>query len=140
MERKKAIRFILCTKEFINTPSIKEKYRNNQQDFTRLRKLSFEVLILSMLKLLRRSLSMEMHSLFGDLNTYFKKITASAFVQARKKIKPELFYALHHLIVKEYYTDNDETVRRYKGMRMLSIDGSSIHLPLTPSILKQYGA
>lgn len=139
MARKKAVNLIRCTRVFINASSTKEKYRVSQQDFTRLRKLSFEVLVLSMLKLFRRSLPMEIHSLFSDLNIYLKKVTASAFVQSRKKIKPELFYDLHRLIVREYYTDNDETVKLYKGMRILSIDGSSIHLPLTPAILAQYG-
>src|SRR5690606_13632041 len=47
--------------------------------------------------------------------------------------------ALHHVIVSEYYQDNDETVKLYKGLRILSIDGSTVSLPLTADIVKRYG-
>ena len=75
----------------------------------------------------------------GGLDIYVKKITSSAFIQSRKKLKPELFYALHQLMVSEYYKDNDANVKLYKGMRVLSIDGSTINLPITPSTVAEYG-
>jgi hypothetical protein len=46
---------------------------------------------------------------------------------------------LNHLIVKEYFTDNDENVKLYKGMRILSVDGSTINLPMTDELVKRYG-
>ena len=92
-----------------------------------------------MLKLLRKSLQSELYAFFNELNSYVK-ITASAFVQSRRKLNPDLFYELNHLIVKEYFTDNDENVKLYKGMRVLSVDGSTINLPLTGEMLKHYGA
>ena len=91
-----------------------------------------------MLKLLRKSLQSELYTFFNELNSYVK-VTASAFVQSRKKLKPDLFYELNHLIVKEYFTDNDGNVKLYKGMRVLSVDGSTINLPLTGELVERYG-
>jgi len=139
MNRKTGIDFITTSREFIYASSTLELFRVNKTDFIRRRKLPFEILVLSMLKLLRKSLSSEIHNIFTELETYVKKITSSAFIQGRKKLNPELFYALHHLIVSEYYKDNDENVKLYKGMRVLSIDGSTINLPLTPSTIAEYG-
>jgi hypothetical protein len=139
MNRKASIDFITASREFIYAPSTLELFRVNKTDFTRRRKLIFEILVLTMLKLLRKSLSSEIHHIFSGLNTYVKRITSSAFIQSRRKLKPELFYALHHLIVSEYYKDNDESVKLYKGMRLLSIDGSTINLPPNKSVMAEYG-
>ena len=91
-----------------------------------------------MLKLLRKSLQSELYAFFNELNSRVK-VTASAFVQSRKKLKPDLFYDLNHLIVKEYFTDNDGNVKLYKGMRVLSVDGSTINLPVTEEMMEHYG-
>ncbi len=131
--------FFQSSNEFISKAATKEQYRLNSSDFTRNRKLPFESLILSMLRLLRKSLQLELDLIFKQLQTGVKKITTSAFVQSRKKVKPELFYALTHLIVKEYYEDNDENVTLLHGMRVLSIDGSTLQLPVTESTIQEYG-
>jgi len=65
-------------------------------------------------------------------------MTSSAFIQSRRKLKPDLFYELNQLIVKEYFTDNDGNVKLYKGLRVLSADGSTINLPVSGELLKRY--
>ena len=50
-----------------------------------------------------------------------------------------MFYELNHLIVKEYFTDNDGNVQLYKGMRVLSVDGSTVNLPVTKEMEERYG-
>jgi hypothetical protein len=139
MAKKMSSTYITVSNGFIRSTSTKELYRVSEKDFTRDRKLTFEMLALCMLKLLRRNLQLELHSFFDALNAGVKKVTASAFVQSRKKVNPDLFYALNHLIAKEYYTDNDENVKLHKGLRVLSIDGSTINLPVTEDTVAQYG-
>ncbi|MBD3639240.1 MAG: IS4 family transposase [Crocinitomicaceae bacterium] len=138
MAKKAVSAFITSSKSFINAPSTKEKYRVKMTDFTRNRKLPFEQLVLCMLKLLRKSLVLELRSFFNKSESSTNKMTSSAFVQSRKKLKPDLFYDLNQVILKEYYTDNDENVKLYKGMRVLSIDGSTLGLPFSKDILKHY--
>lgn len=139
MAKKSSISYIAISTAFINSQSTKERYRVHATDFTRTRKLPFEYIVLSMLRLLRKSLQTEMYSFFKEMGSQTKRVTASAFVQGRKKIKPTLFYALNHLITRAYYKDNEDYVKLYKGMRLLSIDGSTVNLPVTKQLQEQYG-
>jgi hypothetical protein len=137
---KKSIDAYICkSTSFINDDSTKRLYRISHTDFIRNRKLPFELLVLCMLKLLRQSLHLEIERFFNQLGKVANIVTASAFVQSRKKVKSELFRALNHLIVDEFYMDNDENNILYKGMRVLSIDGSTINLPVTENTVKEYG-
>jgi len=68
-----------------------------------------------------------------------KPFTKSAFVQYRKKIKPELFKHLSDTIVHEFYTDNKEGIELWRGFRLLGVDGSRLTLPFTTELKKIYG-
>lgn len=143
MAKKTAIHYIYLSKKFIDSLKTKLKYRVNEKDFTRKRKLTFESLALCMIKLLRQNLQIELNQyicqLYGAPNKQPLSITSSAFVQSRKKIKPDMFYDLSALIAAEFYQDNDENVKLYKCHRLLSIDGSTIHLPVNSETKKVYG-
>lgn len=139
MAKKEIFHYIKTTRSFLRSNKTKNKYRVSEKDFTRSRKLSFDLLALCMLKLIRKTIQIELHNFFSQVGKSVESITASAFVQSRKKIKPDLFYDLNKLIVNEFYTDNDESVKLYKGLRILSIDGSSIQLPLNKKIKEMYG-
>ncbi len=89
----------------------------------------------------KKSLSLEIENfvrLFNkDLN--LKSFTKSAFVQYRKKIKPELFKHLSDTIVNEFYTDNEDGIKLWRGFRLLGVDGSCLTLPFTTELKKIYG-
>ena len=135
--------FITLSSNFIYANQTKQLYRTSEKDFTRNRKLPFEELVLCMLKLLRHTIQTELNNflkeLQGSVNTAAKKITSSAFVQSRKKLKPDLFFDLNQLIAKDYYLDNDEKVKLYKGLRLLSVDGSTVNLPFSQELKSIYG-
>ncbi len=88
-----------------------------------------------------KSLSLEIENfvkLFGiPLN--IKSFTKSAFVQYRKKIKPEVFKDLANAIVDEFYTDNEPGVKLWNGFRLLGVDGSRLTLPHTKELKNIYG-
>lgn len=135
--------FIHLSSSFIYSFETKQKYRVHKNDFTRIRKLPFEELVLCMLKLLRHTIQKELNSFLkeiqGSTGSAIKKISSSAFVQSRKKLKPDMFFDLNNLIATDYYIDNDEKVKLYKGLRILSIDGSSLNLPVTEELKNSYG-
>lgn len=139
MATKKAQQFINKSVDFTSTELTKQNYRVNKTDFTRERKMKFDLLVLFMLKSLRRNITLELNTFFNEIGQKVKTITASAFIQNRRKIKPDLFRDLNKLIETEFYTDNDENVLLYKGMRVLSIDGSRVALPNTINLAKTYG-
>ena len=67
------------------------------------------------------------------------KFTKSAFVQARKKVKPEVFERLSDLLLNEFYSDNELAIKLWKGFRLLAVDGSRITLPITKELKAIYG-
>jgi hypothetical protein len=143
MAKKTALHFIDVSKKFIQSIATKQKYRVNETDFTRKRKLNFDSLVLCMIKLLRQNIQIELNAYFGELynraSKKFSSITSSAFVQSRKKIKPDMFYDLSKILADEFYQDNDENVKLYKGHRLLGIDGSTANLPVNNETKQVYG-
>jgi len=92
-----------------------------------------------MLNFLRRSLSIEIEDFTSFLKLgSLKRFTKSAFVQARMKIKPEVFEHLSQTLVKEFYTDNETAIKLWNNYRLLSVDGSRITLPFTEALREQY--
>lgn len=120
------------------------KYKVSKRDFTRRRKQSFQSTILFMLNFLTKSLAVEIENFvdfikdgIGLRNT--EHFTKSAFVQCRKKIKPEVFKHLSDSLVEEFYTDNDDSVKLWSGFRLLAVDGSRMTLPDTQELEAIYG-
>ncbi len=77
------------------------------------------------------------------LNEFFKKlkmplVTSSAFSQARKHLQAEAFIELNQKAVVAVMYD-DEDYERYKGFRLLGIDGSKIYLPPEEAIITKFG-
>ncbi len=94
-----------------------------------------------MLNMLRKSLALEIENFFNFLGkkNASNKFTKSAFVQARKKIKPEVFKHLSCSLTNEFYTDNDVAIKKWQGFRLLAVDGSRITLPITKELKSYYG-
>lgn len=95
-----------------------------------------------MLNFLTKSLALEISNFLKflkNMDIAQKTFTKSAFVQARKKIKPEVFCHLNEELVKEFYTDNPGVKTAFNGLRILSVDGSRLTLPLTKELEKIYG-
>lgn len=93
-----------------------------------------------MLNLLRKSLSLEIENFWSFLKLNpLQKFSKSAFVQARMKIKPEVFEHLSRILINEFYTENDLSIKKWKDFRVLAIDGSRITLPITKELKQLYG-
>lgn len=93
-----------------------------------------------MLNFLTKSLSLEIENFTNFFKTgNIAKFTKSAFVQARKKVRPEVFDRLSQLLLMEFYTHNDPAIKLWKGFRLLAVDGSRITLPITEELKVIYG-
>jgi Transposase DDE domain len=130
--------FLELSTTFINLPESKVMFRMSSTHFTRNKKLPFESVVLILLRGLRKSISMELFTFLKSSNSTLESISASAFVQQRKKINPDFFYKLNNHIAVDYYKDNDENVQLYKGHRVLAIDGSTINLPVSKELKQTY--
>lgn len=97
-----------------------------------------------MLNFLTKSLSIEIENFVAFIKNSIGKqntehFTKSAFVQCRKKIKPEVFKYLSDSLIEEFYTDNDESIKLWNGFRLLAVDGSRMTLPDTQELEDIYG-
>ena len=119
---------------------LKYEFKVSKEHFTRNRKQPFELIIVFMLNFLTKSLSIEIENFISLFKTgTIAKFTKSAFVQARKKVKPEVFDRLSQLLINEFYTDNELAIKLWKGFRLLAVDGSRITLPITKELKAIYG-
>ena len=88
--------------------------------------------------MLRKSLGLEIENFIYFFNhrnsNKLSTFTKSAFIQNRNKISHKVFNYLSSVIVEEFYTDNELSVKLWNGFRLLAVDGSRISLPQTKEL------
>jgi hypothetical protein len=119
-------------RELLNYFSISEK------DFTRTRKLPFDKLVLLIAKLCKKTLSVELERFFEEMGVDMS-CSVSAFTQQRMKLKPVFFYLWNMVLQKSFYHHNANEVKRWKGFRLISADGSTVSLISTEELSKNFG-
>ena len=103
---------------------------NPDKDFTRRRKLPFSTMIKSLIEMEGSALDYELMKLFE-----FKQDmpSASAFVQQRAKLRPEVF----DFIFQEF-NQSFPCTKRFKGYRLLACDGSDLNISRNPNDTENY--
>ena len=114
----------------------KERHRTEEKCFTRTRVLTFPLMILLMLQKSAKGMQLVLNEFFSKLKR--RPVSSSAFTQARRHVSHRAFIELNQkAVVATCYSDGE--YQRYKGFRLLAIDGSKIHLPDTPAIREAFG-
>lgn len=115
-------------------------FRVAPQDFTRSRLLPLPVVALSILRGHKVSQQNTLHKVFRDFDELAVVPTASAYCQARQKLRPELFAHLNQVVVTDFYRAEEARggVRRWHGRRLLGADGTKLNLPDTPMLRKAF--
>lgn len=108
----------------------KASYVKNPSDHTRKRKLSFKTIINSILQISGGNIDNELLTFF---NCSKATPTAAAFVQQRSKILPTAFEDLF-----KSFTNTVDPHAKYKGYRILAVDGSDLHVPTNPNDSDSY--
>jgi hypothetical protein len=108
--------------------------------FTRKRKLPFSLIMLLLLQKTVRSIQLHLHDFFEQW-TGLPKVTASAWTQARAKLRHTAFIELNERVILPHVYDpqSDFGVRRWRGHRLLAIDSSCVALPSVPEIGQAFG-
>jgi Transposase DDE domain len=66
-----------------------------------------------------------------------RAVTKSAFCAARQKLKPSAFIELNRHLVRRWY--HDAPIRRWHGLEVRAVDGSTLRLPDTPDAIATFG-
>ena len=93
-------------------------------DFTRSRKLPFNTLIETMLRMEGKSMDNELISAFPKAS---ETPSVSAFFQQRSKLKAGVFDDLFHSLVLS--VESLQSPQTFNGLRLLAVDGTDIHIP-----------
>ncbi|QEC76282.1 hypothetical protein [Mucilaginibacter ginsenosidivorax] len=114
-----------------------------KEDFTRNRKQPFMAVLLLMINQLKKSLAIEIDGFVRYFNDKFSAgithFTSSAFIQNRKKINPDVFKHLTGVIIKNFYTKDNDELKLLNGFRVLACDSSNLTLPFTKEFKERYG-
>jgi Transposase DDE domain len=131
---------ITILREFLKNSLIIDTFRSKNTDFTRERKLPFWTTTVLILTSWKTSMHNRLNKFFDDFNLLDIMPTSSAFCQARKKIKPELFIALKDETVKFFYDtyEKEGLVKRWQGRSLYAIDGSIMNIPDTEETREKY--
>ena len=102
--------------------------------------MPFNYLIVSILKMGKSGLQREMDSFFKeteDADFSIRRVTKSAFTQARKFLSPGAFLELNEVVVQHFY--QNVAYLGYKNHRLLAVDGGFLNLPDHESIREEFG-
>jgi hypothetical protein len=87
----------------LNAPELVKRFRVGVTDFTRQRVLTFSVVVVLILRGHKLSMQTALNKFFRALGELFRVVTASAYSQARQKLKPAVFIHLNEVVWKDYY-------------------------------------
>jgi len=136
------LKIISALKEFLITVAdntdYKSFFRNKETDFTRKRKLSFEKLVLLIVRLCKKTLSVEIETFFEEMNSGLQ-CSVAAYSLQRMKLNPSFFYSWNMVLWMNFYTAYGSRVKRWRGFRVLGCDGSSISLVNKPDLQEYFG-
>ena len=123
------VQIITELKEFletvVNESDIRQLFTTDQADFSRKRKLPLEKLTGILINLPKGSLSIEIQEFFDSLGQGKQSCTKSAFCLQRVKLNPLFFAVWNKWLADNFYHYYGDTVKRWKGFRLLAVDGSS---------------
>ena len=134
----KVIEFL---KETITSQDFISRHKKSDQDFKRKRSLPFTTVVIFLINLLRSSIQNELDHFFKAINKSDiaqTQVTASAFCQARKKLKHSVFIELSTKAIEFFYYHFSP--KTWKGFRLYAIDGSTVKVPRVDEVKEYFGA
>ncbi len=116
-----------------------ESHKKRKEYFTRERIFNFSGLMLFQMNIASKSLTVELTRFFKRIsgNTQEKNGSKQSYSDARMKMSYQAYVELNDRFVSAYYADDD--YQRWKGYRLIAIDGSRIQLPSTPAMIEEFG-
>lgn len=129
-------------RQFLNSPGFRERHRARPEDFTRHRVLSFRRVAVLVLQKTVRSIQLHLHDFFRELGESIDTVSASAWTQARAKLKHTAFIELNQGAILDpiYAPDSAFDPCCWQGRhRLLAIDSSLLRLPDEEEIGNTFG-
>ena len=114
--------------------------RRSGRDFTRERALPLQRLVPLLLNFRKGTNRDELDQFFETITDDPASVTPvseAAFCRARQKLKPEALVTLNNVLLDS--TNQQVVQQRWRGLRVLAVDGSTGRLPNLPAIEEYFG-
>jgi hypothetical protein len=127
-------------KKEVQAADVMRRFRVKATDFTRVRVLTWPIVIVLILRGQKVSLQNAVNKFFSTLGRVWEVVTASAYSQARQKVQPEVFVHLNAVTCEEFYRryGADHEVVLWQGHRLLGVDGSYLNLPDSEATRREF--
>ncbi len=120
----------------MNSVELRENHRKAKSYFSRSRILTFPVVVAILIQKSVKSMQLVLNELLEKMEV--PVVSSSAFTQARSHLSHEVFIELNQeAVVKVSYGDGE--YERYKGYRLIGVDGSKVYLPREKEIVQEFG-
>ena len=140
--REANLEIIKRLKEFLaqvkQDPALRNHFAS-QESFTKNRKLPLERMVYLIISLLKRSLSVELEDFFQSYCQDEQCASKAALSKQRQKLDYSFFTLWNTLLVKSFYECYQHHVKRWKGFRLMAIDGSTAYLINKPELITHFG-
>jgi hypothetical protein len=134
--------FIITTiRRVLGSDSFCHRHKRRPEDFTRRRHFCFVRTVVFLLQKTVRSVQLHLHEFFERLGEACPPVSASAWCQARLKLRHPAFIELNQRAILEpvYGAGSAFAVKRWRGHRLVGIDSSLLHLPNTEEVGREFG-
>jgi hypothetical protein len=118
---------------------LRSLFTTSKTDFTRERKLNFERLVLLLINFFKKSYNIEIAEFYNRVSPESQPVSKSAFCQQRMKIKGVFFTCLNEILVQSFYTHYEHRLKRWHGMRLIAIDGTTVYLFDNEDVTSHFG-
>jgi hypothetical protein len=125
-----------CIRTTIESDAFIQQARGNNNVFVRKRAITLVILLYMMFNLIKSSTQTALDKIFEIIPTRIKTVSQQAFSKARKKLHYLALKYICNIIVIEIYNYGHS---RWRGFRILAVDGSKILLPSDKSLRKYFG-
>jgi hypothetical protein len=118
--------------------ALKKIFTTSPKNFTRKRKLHFETVVCMLLNFFKKSYELEICEFFSWTGADLKA-SKSAFSQQRLKINSFFFNCLNAMLVDSFYMHYKAEIKRWNGLRVIAIDGSTSYLIDNKEVNEHFG-
>jgi hypothetical protein len=122
--------------DLIKEEGYKNRSKEKAEDFTRERKMGFRKLTYFLLSMINESSQNALERYFPKIGEADVTMKQQSFSEARQKLKWEAVREIFEHLVKNIYEGRTE---RWRGYRVLAVDGSKIALPSDAKLKETFG-
>jgi hypothetical protein len=136
-----AYQIVKIIRKYFDDPKFLNNHRAHPKDFSRQRMLSFSRVVVIVLQKTVRSIQLHLHDFFRELGNRVGWVSASAWTQARAKLRHTAFIELNERAILDqvYPPQGQFEVRLWHGHRLLAIDSSLLRLPNEEEVGERFG-